>query len=194
MEERIGIVSVGYTEYTSCRRETRERSELNREAIARALDRIELRLEDIDIVVYTSVDGFEGWNRAERLQPCFGQEFSIPVWSVNTGGTGGSSAVKEAYRLLGAGLADVVLVFAGSTFNAAVDNQQILNTAMDPIMEKPLGPGAITIGALYASTYLNQYGWTEDVLADVAAQNHQNAASNPYAHLRKGWTREQILQ
>ncbi len=189
----VAIVSVGYSNYTSVRKETRERSEVSFAAVRAALDRLGMTLADIDATVYSSVDGFEGSNRGERLQPCFGQEHGLPVFSVNTGGTGGASAIKEAYHLIGAGLYDTILVFAGSTFNAVVDNQQVLNTAMDPIMEKPLGPGAISIGALYGSRYLHDHGWGEEELAAMAAQSHGNAASNPYAHLRQGWTYDDVM-
>jgi len=193
MQNRVAVVGVGYTNYTSIRRETREKSEICRSAIRPVLDDTGLALSDIDVVVYSSVDGFEGWNRCERLLPCFGQQHGVPVYSVNTGGTGGASALKEASHFIAAGLYDLVLVYAGSTFNSVVDMQQILNTAMDPIFEKPLGTGAITIGAWYASRYLEEYGWDEEELARMAAQSHHNAARNRYAHLRHGWTFDDVM-
>lgn len=193
MRNRVAVVAVGYTDYTSIRRETREKSEIARSAIRAALAGIDVEIQDIDVAVYSSVDGFEGWNRCERLLPCFGQQFGVPVYSVNTGGTGGASALKEASHFIAAGLYDLVLVYAGSTFNSVVDMQQILNTAMDPIFEKPLGTGAITIGAWYASRYLQEYGWSEEVLARMAAQSHAHSIRNEHAHLRHGWTFDDIM-
>jgi acetyl-CoA C-acetyltransferase len=193
MPRRVAVIGVGYSDYTSIRRETREKSEIARSAIRAALDELGLSLSDLDVVVYSSVDGFEGWNRCERLLPCFGQRAGVPVYSVNTGGTGGASALKEACHFIAAGLHELVLVYAGSTFNSVVDMQQILNTAMDPIFEKPLGTGAITIGAWYASRYLQEYGWGEEELARMAAQSHAHAARNKHAHLRHGWTFEDVM-
>ncbi|MGD9858361.1 MAG: thiolase family protein, partial [Planctomycetaceae bacterium] len=194
MARRVAVVGVGYSDYTSIRRETREKSEIARSAIRAALDDLELSLGELDAVVYSSVDGFEGWNRCERLLPCFGQHAGLPVYSVHTGGTGGASALKEAWHMIAAELYELVLVYAGSTFNAVVDMQQILNTAMDPIFEKPLGTGAITIGAWYASRYLEEYGWEEEELARMAAQSHAHAARNSHAHLRHGWTFDDVMK
>lgn len=193
MRDRVAVISVGYTDYTSIRRETREKSEIARSAVRAAISETGIELPEIDVVIYSSVDGFEGWNRCERLMPCFGQQAGVPVYSVNTGGTGGASALKEACHMIAAGLYDLVLVYAGSTFNSVVDMQQILNTAMDPVFEKPLGTGAITIGAWYASRYLEEYGWSEEELARMAAQSHANAVRNRHAHLRHGWTFEDVM-
>lgn len=193
MPRRVGIVSVGYTEYTSCRKGMKEKSDLNFSAVKAALDGAGITLSDIELTVYSSVDGFEGYNRSERLQPCFGQNFNIPVYSVNTGGTGGVSAFKEAYHLISSGLYDLVLVFAAATFNCVVDNQQILNTAWHPLLEKPIGENVITFAARLAQRYMYEYGWSEEVFARVAAKSHYYGARNPYAHIRKGYTFEEVM-
>lgn len=193
MHRKVGIVGIGYTEYTSIRRETREKSELSVASVKMALDSVGLSLKDIEATVYSSVDGFEGFNRSERLQPCFGQNLGIPVYSVNTGGTGGASAFKEATHLISSGMYDLVMVFAAATFNAPEDVNQVLNTAWHPLFEKPIGENVITYASRMASKYLNEYGWTEEIFARVAAKNHMNAASNPYAHLRNGYTFDEVM-
>jgi len=156
MKRRVGIVGIGYTEYISHRRETREKSELSMASVKNALDSVGISLRDIEATVYSSVDGFEGYNRSERLQPSFGQNFGCPVYSVNTGGTGGGSAFKEACHLISSGMYDLVLVFAGATFNCPVDNNQVLNTAWHPFFEKPIGENVITYAARLASRYMPQ--------------------------------------
>lgn len=193
MARKVGVISVGNTDYTSTRRETREKSEISKAAIKQALDNVGLSLKDIDAVVYSSVDGFEGINRAERLQPCFGQHYNLPLFSINTGGTGGASAFKEAYHLVAGGLYDLVMVFASATFNVVVDNNQILNTAWHPFFEKPIGENVITYAARLAMRYMDEYKWPEEIFARIAAQLHHNAAKNPNAHLRKGYTFDEIM-
>jgi acetyl-CoA C-acetyltransferase len=190
---RVGIVSVGNTEYTSTRRETREKSEISNAAVKQALNNVGLSLKDIEAVVYSSVDGFEGINRSERLQPCFGQHYNLPLYSLNTGGTGGASAFKEAYHMVAGGLYDLVAVFAAATFNVVVDNNQVLNTAWHPFFEKPIGENVITYAARLAMRYMEKYKWPEEIFAEVAAKAHRNAANNPYAHLRKGYTFDEIM-
>ena len=51
MPRKVGIVSVGYSTFTSIRRETREKSEINYAAIKNALDNAGLSISDIDISV-----------------------------------------------------------------------------------------------------------------------------------------------
>lgn len=193
MARKVGIVSVGNTEYTSTRRETREKSEISNAAVKQALENVGLTMKDIEAVVYSSVDGFEGINRAERLQPCFGQHYNLPLYSINTGGTGGASAFKEAYHLIAGGLYDIVIVFASATFNVVVDNNQILNTAWHPFFEKPIGENVITYASRLAMRYMEEYKWPEEIFAEVAAKLHYNAAKNPFAHLRKGYTFDEIM-
>lgn len=194
ISRRVAIVGVGYTQYTSPRREVREKSEISMDAVREALRSTGLNLRDIEATFYSSVDGFEGYNRSERLQPSFGQNFNLPVYSINTGGTGGASALKEAYHFVAAGIYDLVLVYCAPTFNVPVDNNQVLNTAWHPLFEKPIGENVITFAARMARKYMDEYGWSEEIFARVAAKNHMNAANNPYAHLRKGFTYEEIME
>jgi len=84
-------------------------------------------------------------------------------------------------------------VYGAPTFGVVVDNQQILNTAMPPLMEKPLGIAGASIGAFFAASYIRGYNRTEEDLAEIASKNHKAAAQNPYAHLRKGFSVEEVL-
>ncbi|MDY6852509.1 MAG: thiolase family protein, partial [Thermodesulfobacteriota bacterium] len=49
------------------------------------------------------------------------------------------------------------------------------------------------MGALYAAGYMRKYNVSESDMALVAAKNHKAAAGNPYAHIRKGYTHEEII-
>lgn len=193
MKEKVAIISVGNTNYTSLRRETRSKAELAFAAIKGALDEVRLSIEDIDACVFTSVDGFEGNVRPARTLESFGQAHNLPLIDVNTGGTAGGSGVKEAIHLVSAGIYELVLVYGSPTFNEVVDNQQVLNTASPPIFEKPFGLGAAHMGALYGARYMREYNASAEDLALVASKNHKAAVNNPYAHLRKGYTVEEVL-
>jgi len=193
VKEKVAIISVGNTEYTSLRRETRSKAELAYAAIKQALDEVRLSIEDIEACVFTSVDGFEGNVRPARVLEAFGQAHNIPLIDVNTGGTAGGSGIKEAVHLVSAGIYRLVLVYGSPTFNEVVDNQQVLNTASPPIFEKPFGLGAAHMGSLYGARYMREYHVTAEDFAMVAAKNHKAAASNPYAHIRKGYTTAEVL-
>src|SRR6202012_1211980 len=61
-------------------------------------------------------------------------------------------------------------------------------------------PGEVRAGATFpalfamiARRHMYQYGTTREQLAAVAVKNHGNGAKNPYAHMRKVVTMEQVL-
>jgi acetyl-CoA C-acetyltransferase len=128
MNRKVAIIGVGNTEYTSIRKETRSKAELAFAAIKSSLDSIGLSIGDIEALIFTSVDGFEGNVRPSRTLEAFGQGHHMPLIDVNTGGTAGGSGIKEAVHLIAAGLYDLVLVYGSPTFGEVVDNQQILVT------------------------------------------------------------------
>jgi acetyl-CoA C-acetyltransferase len=194
MGTRAGVIGVGYTTYVGHRRETRSKAELAHESVRNALDMAGMSIRDVDVAVYTSVDGFEATVRPVRRLEAFGQGFNIPVVDVNTGGTGGGSGFKEAVHMIEAGLYDTALVYGAPTFNDVVDNQQVLNTASPPIFEKPFGIGAVHMGAFYAARYMREHGISDYDYALVASKNHRAAVKNPYAHLRHGYTPEEVLE
>lgn len=195
MARNVAVIGLGNTTFTSAKRETRERSDLGAACIRSALDFVgnNLSLSDIDAIYFASVDAFEGVQRPERSMDCFGQAFNIPVYCTNTGGTAGGSAVKEAYHAVAAGIYDIVIVYGSSTTSATVEAQQILNSASPALIEKPIGAGALHMGAYYLTRYMLDYGISEEDYAIVAAKSHKHSVNNPYAHIRKGYTVEEIL-
>ncbi len=196
MARRVAVIGVGNTPYTSVKKEVRERSEIGLACIKSGLDFVGngLTLSDIDAMYFTTVDAFEGFQRPERSMDCLGQSLNIPTYLINTGGTSGGSTVKDAYRAVAAGLYDIVIVYGSSSLIAAVNAQQILNSASPPLIEKASGIGAIHIAAYYLNPYMEEYGITPEDFAMVCAKSHKHAANNPYAHRRKGYTVEQILE
>ncbi len=196
MARKVAVIGVGNTPFTSVKKEVRERSEVGAACIKSALDFVGkgLTLSDIEAVYFTTVDAFEGVQRPERSMDGLGQAFNIPSYFINTGGTSGGSGVKEAYCAVAAGLYDIVLVYGSNSLMATVNAQQILNSASPPMIEKDSGIGAIHLAAFFLNVYMAEYGITPEELAAVSSKSHKHAANNPYAHRRKGYTVEQILE
>lgn len=195
MSVQTNVVGVGYSEpetFTDHRESKVAKETTSFQAVSSALEHAGIELNDLDATVFTSVDGFEGTNRIERTLESFGQTNNIPLLSVNTGGTGGGSAVKTAYELVSSGMYDLVLVYGSATWDSAVDAQQILNTAAPPLYEKPF-IAAAHMGAFYGTGYMEKHGATEEDFARAAAKNYQAAANNPYAHRREPHTVEDVL-
>ncbi|WP_254838595.1 thiolase family protein [Natronomonas marina] len=189
------IVGVGYSDpdtFTDHRESRTHKETMGYQAVSSALEHAGIGIDDLDATVFTSVDGFEGTNRIERTMETFGQDTNTPLLSVNTGGTGGGSAFKAGYELVSSGMHDLVLVYGSSTWDSAVDAQQILNTAAPPLYEKPF-IAAAHMGAFYGTGYMEKHGATEEDFARAAAKNYQAAANNPYAHRREPYTVEDVL-
>lgn len=195
MPTDVAAVGVGYSApetFTNCRDASATKEELAFSAVDAALDHAGLGIDDVDATVFTTVDGFEGTNRVERTLTAFGQQHNLPVVSVNTGGTGGGSAFKEAFQLVKSGMYDRVLVYGAPTFDSASEAQQILNTAAPPLFEKPF-IAAAHMGAFFGTGYMEEHGATDEDFARVAAKNYDAATENPWAHRRSGYTVDDVL-
>lgn len=189
------VVGVGYSEpetFTDYRSSEVGKEELARMAVSSALEHAGIEASALDATVFTTVDGFEGTNRIERTLEAFGQHDNIPLLSVNTGGTGGGSAVKTGFELVSSGMYETVLVYGSSTWDSVIDAQQILNTAAPALYEKPF-IAAAHMGAFYGTGYMEKHGATEEDFARAAAKNYQAAANNPYAHRREPHTVQDVL-
>jgi acetyl-CoA C-acetyltransferase len=187
---KVAIVGVGLTR--TGRRADISHQELAWEAVRAALDDAKISIDEIEAVVHGCMDNFDGISSPERFDsPALGcgRGFGKPLIKISTGGTTGISTALAAYYHVASGLYDVVLAFAIQKVSENVEAQQVLNTAIEPILERVFGMGAIHAAALqqirYAAIYKKNI---EDYLAEVAIKNRQDAIRNPYAHLRLNLT------
>lgn len=196
MARRVAIVGVGLTKCSSHRTDVTY-PELVYEAVSAALAQANLQAGDIDAVVYGSMDPFDGVFAPERwnVDACVSAGFlNKPFLKITTGGTTGGSTALGGYYHVASGMFDVVLAVASQRVGETLEAQLVLNTAIDPIYERWIGGGAITIAALQAVHHFLHYGTTEEDLALVTAKNYANALNNPYAHLQRHLTAEDALR
>jgi acetyl-CoA C-acetyltransferase len=196
MPRRAAIVGVGLTKCSSHRRDVTY-PELVHEAVSGALAQAGLQAKDIDAIVYGSMDPFDGVFAPERwnVDACVSAGFlNKPFLKLTTGGTTGGSVGLGAYYHVTSGMFDVVLAVASQRVGESLEAQQVLNTCMDPIYERWMGGGAITIAANQAVSHFHHYGTTEEDLAMISAKNYANALNNPYAHLQRHLTVEDALK
>jgi acetyl-CoA C-acetyltransferase len=187
MPRRVAIVAAGLTP-TSSHRTDVTYPELVYEAVSAALEQAGLQAGDIDAVTYGSMDPFDGVFAPERwnVEACAGAGAARrPLMKITTGGTTGGSTALAGYYHVASGLFDVVLAVASQRVGETLEAQRVLNTAVDPIYERWLGAGAITIAALQGARHFWRYGTTEEDLALIAVKNYENARRNPNAHLMR---------
>lgn len=195
MPRRVAIVATGLTRTASHRADVAY-PELVYEAVSAALEQAGLQPRDIEAVVYGSMDPFDGVFAPERwnVEACAGAgAANLPLMKITTGGTTGGSTALAGYYHVASGLFDVVLAVASQRVGETLEAQLVLNTAVDPIYERQMGMGAITIAALQAVRHFWRYGTTEEDLALISVKNYSNAQRNPYAHLRRPLTVELAL-
>lgn len=190
--KKVGIIGVGMTKFKT-RQDEYTNPELVFQATNKALQMAGLRIDDIEAIVYGTMDPFDGINQPEKWCSTGAGAFNKPLIKISTGGTTGMTMALAAYQHVASGMFDVVLVTGCQRVGTAEDAQTILNTCVDPLFERNVGQGAITVGAIQASEYMMKYNSTDEERAYVVVKDRKNAARNENAHLRKEVTVEEVL-
>jgi acetyl-CoA C-acetyltransferase len=175
--DRVAIVGVGQTKYE--RGKTKSFAELVYEAARKALDDAGLDLKDIDNVVTTTNDFYDG-----RTIACMAVAEAAGSYgrdATNVEGDGTLSAFYGLMRTL-SGVYGTTMVTAHCKVSEG-SPRKLFNQAFDPIYERLLGLDAISSCALQARAYMHRFGITQEQCARVSVKNHGNARNNPLAHV-----------
>jgi len=113
---------------------------------------------------------------------------------IENGPASGGSAVKNAYCGIASGLHDTVLVTGGEKMQHVPREVITDYIATMTHMEAEYVHGVTlpSLAGMLARLYMERFGVTEEDLARVAVKNHLNGSKNPYAHIQKPVTLEQI--
>jgi acetyl-CoA C-acetyltransferase len=193
MGAHVGIVGVGQTHH-SRRRTDVSQAGLVREAVDRALLDARLTIEDIDsIVVATGPVLFAAVNQPEKwVCDAIGAHLKPLVRITSGGGTGLVGALAGYYQIAG-GFADRVLVVAYDKLSEGA-LQYSISTLYDPFWGREFAVGIMGFSAAYWRARMDVLGHTEEAAAMVAVKNRRNAMKNPYAHVKKEVTVEEVLK
>jgi len=186
--ERIAVVGVGQTKYE--RGKTKNFAELVYEVTRKALDDAGMEPGDIDNVVTTTNDFFDG-----RTIACMAVAEAAGSYgrdATNVEGDGTLSAFYGLMRTL-SGVYHTTMVTTHCKVSEG-SPRKIFNQAFDPIYDRLLGMDAISSSALQARAYMHRYGITEEQCAKVSVKNHGNARNNPYAHVALDITVEDVMK
>ena len=175
--DRVAVVGVGQTKYE--RGKTKNFAELVYEAARKALDDAGMELSDIDNVVTTTNDFFDG--RTIACMPVAEAAGSYGRDATNVEGDGTLSAFYGLMRTL-SGVYGSTMVTAHCKVSEG-SPRKLFNQAFDPVYDRLLGMDAISSCALQARAYMHRFGITEEQCAKVSVKNHGNAKNNPYAHV-----------
>lgn len=191
MGKRAAIVGVGQTECRSTRADVNGQELIN-EAVQRALKNAGLKREDIDAFIIGNMDHFEGINYVDTWSVDGSGGYMKPIFKVTTGGTTGTALALAGYYHVASGLFDKVMVI-GWEKNSESDTTGAINTAFDPVFDRPMFAGAVAGLATLASAYMHASGATQEDAALIAVRDRKNALNNPHAHLKLDLSVEKVM-
>jgi acetyl-CoA C-acetyltransferase len=192
MSRHVGIVGVGQTHH-SRRRTDVSQAGLVREAVDRALADAKLTMEDIDsVVVATGPVLFAAVNMPEKwvVDAC-GARLKPVVRITSGGGTGLAGALAAYYQIAGGQYERVLVVAYDKLSEGAL--QYSISTLYDPFWGREFAVGIMGFSAAYWRARMDILGHTEEAAARVAVKNRKNAIRNPYAHVKKEVTVEEVM-
>jgi acetyl-CoA C-acetyltransferase len=190
LRERAAVIGVGQTTY-SRRHVSVSTGELVREAVVRAIADAQLELDAIGLVVGgVAPDALAGVNHMDMSSIA---RPGIPYFRVNTGGATGSSAFLAAMTWIAAGRCDAVLVVAAERMGYATTAQAVFNSIFDPIYEKDISVSTISMIAMRATMLMQEYGFTVNHWAALAARNSEVSQLNDTLERPRLFTQQDVL-
>ena len=187
-KNRVGIVSYALTSYKGETEMLGE--ELVFQVCRSALDKAGITRDELDAVAIASQDFNDGItiSLGPLVPAAGGYNSNKDAVRVESGGV---FAIISAYAAILAGNANCVMVASADT--AEFDPMIISNMSYDPVFRRDVGVNSTIASAMVATSYMHRHGATEADYALVAAKNYAAGSLNPYAHIRNGYSVEEIL-
>jgi acetyl-CoA C-acetyltransferase len=186
---RVAIVGVGRTHSTT-RRPDVNQAEMVNEAVRDALEDSGLTPGDIDINAIGDMELFQGDHQSDMWHTDAYGGYLKPGIRMTTGGTTGGMLVNTAGYFVASGIYNTALI-VGFQKHDEGNATTGLSSIEDPLWDGILSTG---VGGGTAATLINRYGKRiEEVAAKLRVQASENASRNPYAHLRKRVTVDDVL-
>ncbi|MFX0018267.1 MAG: thiolase family protein [Promethearchaeota archaeon] len=186
--DKVAIVGVAQTKYEA-EKIDQTYMELVFEVVKKLYNDLDITNDDVGSVITSSNDFNDGRTIANMaIQDAVG---SIGKSESRVSGDGAFAYVYAAMRIL-SGEYDTVMVVSHCKCSE-VNQYLVNNTIFDPYYQRHLGLDQISSAGLMANMYMTKYGFTEEQAANVVVKNRKNALSNPYAHLRKEVTLDEVL-
>ncbi|MFB3925006.1 MAG: thiolase family protein [Syntrophales bacterium] len=155
------------------------------------LDKAGLKREEVGCIIAGSADIFHsGLSCANAFDwdgiGAFMKEGSRAEESV-------FSFIYACMRIM-SGYYDSVLVTALVKGSENPDNDPITSFYGDPFYLRPVGLNESSVAAMQMRQYMERYGISEEQCAKVAVKNLSNALFNPYAHVKKRVSLEDVMK
>jgi acetyl-CoA C-acetyltransferase len=189
MMDKVAIVGVAQTKYEAEKIDLTY-MELVFEVVKKLHDQLGITNEDVGSVITGSNDFNDGRTIANMaIQDAVG---SIGKSESRVSGDGAFAYVYAAMRIL-SGEYDTVMVVSHCKCSE-VNQYLVNNTIFDPYFQRHLGLDQISSAGLMANMYMTKYGVSGEQAAKVVVKNRKNALNNPFAHLQKEVSLDEVLK
>ncbi|AEB95061.1 thiolase family protein [Metallosphaera cuprina] len=154
------------------------------------------RFKDIDFVLISNSYSGE-FNNVSGINNLISSYLSldeIPSIRIdNTSGSGGS-AILVAKSLIDSGQARAILVIGVEKMSTMKTREvtSVISSLLPP-RERSIGISLPSLASIMTKIYMRRYGASREAIAEVSVKNHWNGARNPFAHIRKEITLEEVL-
>jgi acetyl-CoA C-acetyltransferase len=177
MPDRVAIIGIGYT---SLQPSTPHASfkELMYEAAQKAYVDAGVEASEIDSFVTCAEDLNEGLSIFDEYTPDQLGAVQKPMHTLTQDGLHG---IADALMQIRSGIAELIVVEAHSKASNMLTPDWLLDYAVDPIYNRPLGFNPHVIAALEMNLFLHETGIRPEQCAQIAAKNRNHALRNPIA-------------
>jgi acetyl-CoA C-acetyltransferase len=194
MGNPVAIIGIGQTEHG--KRMDMAYPDLVREAVVRVYEDTGLEPDDIEgIVSGTMPSMMEGIALTHFYLADALASKGKTILKTETCGSTGMSLAHTAYYWGSSGMADLVMAVGHEKMNEG-DSQATMTTVAEPFYQRYFISGAPGVFSMQSQMWSVRYGLAEEKIRDAAAfislTHHDSAFDNPYAHIKKRLTVEEI--
>ena len=188
LEDKVAIVGVAQTKYEADKID-QTYMELDFEVVKKLHNALGITPDDVGSIITSSNDFNDGRTIANMaIQDAVG---SVRKSESRVSGDGAFAYVYAAMRILSQEY-ETVMVVSHSKCSEG-DQFLINNSIFDPYYQRHLGLDQISSAGLMANMYMSKYGISEEQAAKVVVKNRKNGVNNPYAHLQKEVSIDEVL-
>lgn len=177
MSERVAVIGIGFLPLQAATRRYSFK-EMVFEAAQKAYADAGISFDQIESFVTCAEDFNEGISIFDEYTP---DQLGCRQKPMHTLTQDGLHGIADALMQIRAGVADIVVVEAHSKASNRLTPEWLLDYALDPVYNRPLGFNPHALAALEMNQFIHESGITPSHCAEVVIKNRMNARDNPLA-------------
>jgi len=118
----------------------------------------------------------------------------IPIFNVDNGCAGGTTAMILAYQAISSGMFDTALIIGVQKMGKGILPPEIPDMPASDRLQRSMGLMSLTSKyAMIARRHMEEYGTTREQLAKVSVKNHKHGTLNPFSQHQRELTVDEVL-